>query len=100
MRLPISSIRLDFQRSENLLEETVNEYIGELQRGGALPPVRVRFDGMNYFLEDGFHRVEATRRIGLEVIDADVLPGTLDQMEAEFREYLKQLKASLTPPQK
>jgi hypothetical protein len=100
MRLPISSIRLDFQPPENLDEDSVDLYIEVLQRGGALPPVRVRFDGLNYFLEDGFHRVEAARRVGVDGIDADVLPGTLEDMEADFREYLQKLKASLRPQQK
>ena len=98
-RLPISAIRFDFQPPENLLEDTVQEYLAVLQAGGTIAPVCIRFDGTNYFLEDGFHRVEAARRFGLNEIDAEVLPGTLEQMEAEFREYLQKLKASLRQSQ-
>lgn len=94
MRLPVRSLRLDFQPPENRSEEKVIEYLVVLQGGGVLPSVRVRFDGTSYFLEDGFHRVEAAQRFGLDEVDADVLPGTLEEMEAEWREYLKKLKAS------
>jgi hypothetical protein len=47
------------------------------------------------FLQDGFHRVEAARRSGLSEIDAEILPGTLQGMEAEFHEMLKNLKDDL-----
>jgi ParB-like chromosome segregation protein Spo0J len=48
------------------------------------------------FLEDGFHRVEAAKRAGVGEIEAEVLPGTLADMEADFQEYLKALKKSLS----
>lgn len=96
--LNIDVIRLDFQPKENLIEETVQEYLAILQRGETVSPVRVRFDGKDYFLEDGFHRLEATRRAGLTKVKAVVIPGTLEDMEAEFAEYLKALKRSLASP--
>jgi hypothetical protein len=94
-RLRIESIRLDFQPAENLIEETVQKYIASLKRGEQLSPLRVRFDGHNYFLEDGFHRVEAAKRRGVKTLCADVAPGTLEDMEAEFSDYLKRLRAHL-----
>jgi hypothetical protein len=48
-----------------------------------------------YFLPDGFHGVEAARRLGWSEIDAEILLGTLQDMEAEFREMLNVLKANL-----
>jgi hypothetical protein len=54
-----------------------------LKRGDKLPPVRVRFDGKSYWLEDGFHRLEAVRKIGLKTIAAKVIPGTLAEMEGK-----------------
>lgn len=59
----ISAIRLDFQPSENLLEDKVVEFVDRLRRRELAPPVTVRFDGTNHFLEDGFHSLEATRQI-------------------------------------
>jgi len=67
-----------------------------LQRGEEVPPIRLRFDGTDYLLEDGFHRVEAAKRVGVEEIEAEVLPGTLVGMEANYQEYLKALKKSLS----
>jgi len=91
----ISEIRMDFQPSENLIEETVQAYIQQLNDGEQLPPVTVRFDGQNYFLQDGFHRVEALRRLGIETVQADISEGTLSEMEDDWGNYLRQLKTSL-----
>ena len=93
--LPISAFRLDFQPHENLLEETVQELMVCLKGGETLPPVSARFDGTNYFLEDGFHRLEAMKRLNKRRIKAIVRPGTLDDMEAEHREYLRDVKEDL-----
>ena len=98
--LKISTIRLDFQPRENLLEDIVEEYVSRIRRGDIIPPIRVRFDGSNYFCEDGFHRLEATRRIGLKTIAAEVFPGTLAEMEARWQKYLKRLHKELKSPGK
>ncbi len=63
-KLKLDLLQLDFQPPENLLEETVVEYQAMLQHGRTVPPILVRFDGTRYFVQDGFHRVEATRREG------------------------------------
>jgi len=60
-----------------------------------LPPSQFALMGSLNFLQDGFHRVEAARRSGLSEIDAEILPGTLQGMEAEFHEMLKNLKDDL-----
>jgi hypothetical protein len=86
---------MDFQPPENLIEETVLAYVNCLNGGNTLAWLRVRFDGHNYFLEDGFHRVEAARRCGLKSLKAEILPGSLAEMEVEFRDYLKRLRESL-----
>lgn len=94
-RLRIAKVRLDFQPAENLIDETVQKYIELLRRGDQLSPVRVRFDGANYFLEDGFHRLEAARLMGRKTVKAEIFPGTLSEMEAEFGDYLKCLRAEI-----
>lgn len=98
-RLAIDIIRLDFQPAENLIEETVLGYIELLRDGKKLEPVQVRFDGKHFLLQDGFHRLEAARRVGASIIIAEVSPGTLAEMEAEFQQGLKQIKASLAGKQ-
>jgi len=99
MKIKLSSLRLDFQRHKNLIEENVIEYQARFSNGESFPPVYVHFDGSDYFMQDGFHRVEAARREGLEEIDCEVEPGTIEEMEAEYREMLEELLKSLRIPQ-
>lgn len=80
------------------MEETVEEYVRRMRQGDRLEPVRVRFDGTNYYCEDGFHRLEAARRIGRKRIKAQILKGTLPEMEAGFQKHLKRLKKFLRDP--
>jgi hypothetical protein len=87
--LSVASISLDFQPSENLSENIVNTYVDMLRRGDPFPPVRVRYDGTNYFLEDRFHRIEAMRQTGIQQTEAEIHPGTIVEMEAEFRRALR-----------
>jgi len=77
------------------MNETVEQYVQRLRSGEILPALKVRYDGQQYFLEDGFHRIEAAKRCGLETVKVEVSPGTLADMEAEFRAYLTKLKESL-----
>lgn len=93
--LPIASIRLDFQPPEHLDAETVEEYLLSIQSGEAIEPVFVRFDGAEYWLQDGFHRVEASLRAGRTQIVAEVSPGGLAEMESEWQCYLVEVKKML-----
>ena len=86
---------LDFQERECLIEEVVQPYLTRIAEGETLEPVTVRFDGESYFLQDGYHRVEAAQRSGLREIDVEIFPGTLQDMEAEFREMLRVIRADL-----
>lgn len=93
--LPLDQLRFNFQPPGNLIERTVSEYVERFRTKQRVEPVEVRFDGANYFLYDGFHRVEAARRTGRTHILANVSPGTLEDMEREFQSYLKALKQHL-----
>jgi ParB-like chromosome segregation protein Spo0J len=55
---------------------TVVEYAQDLEAGANFPPVVVFDDGTNYWLADGYHRVEAALSIGLTQIVAIVRHGT------------------------
>jgi len=57
-------------------EETVSEYAEAMQAGSQFPPIVVFHDGSHYFVGDGFHRLLAAVRIGLEEIAADIRKGT------------------------
>lgn len=54
----------------------VQEYAEAIKDGVYLPPVEVVYDGDDYWLWDGFHRVEASRKAGKDSIAANVKQGT------------------------
>ena len=86
-KLTLDSIRLDggTQPRARLNDERVAEYTENLQAGVVFPPVEVCYDGHEYWLWDGFHRVHAARAAGLVEIDATVVPGT--QADAQWLSY-------------
>ncbi len=57
----------------------VRDYADEMAAGVIFPPVVVYHDGTDYWLGDGFHRVEAARKLKHETIEAEVLDGDARQ---------------------
>jgi hypothetical protein len=57
-------------------DETVNDYANDMLNGVVFPPVVVFHDGNDYWLGDGFHRVDAARKIGRETIVAEIRKGS------------------------
>jgi len=94
-RLPLSAIRLDFQPHENLIPEVVANYARRIQRCERIEPVFVCYDGVNFWLKDGFHRYQAASDMGRKTITAEVVPGTFADMEAEWKRYMTELKSEL-----
>jgi len=76
--LGLDSIRTDggTQPRVAVNDEVVAEYADLYRNGEILPPVTVFFDGATYWLADGFHRYWAIRKIGRDVITAEIRPGT------------------------
>jgi hypothetical protein len=56
--------------------DTVNDYAADMLGAAIFPPVVVFYDGTDYWLADGFHRVEAKRKIGHETITAEIRAGS------------------------
>jgi len=54
----------------------VAEYSEAMQKGADFPPITVFLDNKSYFLADGRHRIEASKLIGRNSIDAEILRGT------------------------
>ncbi len=80
-QLLVESIRTDghTQSREKINEETVAEYAEAMKETGSWkgwPPVTVYFDGTEYWLADGFHRVRAAQSIGRKNIPANVIQGS------------------------
>ena len=94
VKLPIRSIRLDFQPEDNLIPIKVQEFIDLMRDGHAFPPITVYFDGETYWLFDGFHRIHASRALRRREIEAEIVLGTYADMEAEWKKGLEALKAA------
>ncbi len=65
------------QSRAEINEEVVADYAYAMQEGDEFPPAVVYFDGVDYYLADGFHRLHAAKRLGKASIKCDVRTGTL-----------------------
>lgn len=77
--LRIAQIRTDggTQPRAHLNPETVTEYANAMADDGIVfPSVTVFYDGADYWLADGFHRVAASVQAGFADIEADIRQGT------------------------
>ena len=63
-------------RVEKIRIETVHDYAEDMLKGDIFPPIVVFFDGTDYWLGEGYHRVEAARKIERESFDAEIRQGT------------------------
>ena len=54
----------------------VSEYADAIKGGAAFPPITVYFDGVSYWLADGFHRYEAYALAQVYEAPADIRQGT------------------------
>lgn len=60
----------------------VDEYAEAMRSSTPFPPVEVVYDGMYYWMWDGFHRKEALAKVdGIDGISANVRNGTLEEAE-------------------
>lgn len=87
MLLELAKIRRDggTQPREYTDLDTVNEYAEAMGRGEQFPALRVVYDGSEYWLVDGFHRIEAAEAAGLVEFEAEVLQGT--QTDAQWMSF-------------
>ncbi|MBW4677069.1 MAG: ParB N-terminal domain-containing protein [Desmonostoc geniculatum HA4340-LM1] len=77
-QLEISLILTDggTQSRASLNQELIDEYAEAMTTGANFLPVTVFYDGTNYWLADGFHRLEATKKIGSSTIAVEIRQGT------------------------
>jgi hypothetical protein len=85
--LRIAEIRRDggTQPRAGLDEAHVADMVQAIAEEVQLPPVDVVFDGTQYWLYDGFHRVEAHMRTGRYTVMAIIHQGT--QVDAQWASY-------------
>jgi hypothetical protein len=76
--LAIATIRRDggTQTRESLDYGTVTDYADAMTEGSTFPAIVVYYDGSEYWLADGFHRVAAAKQIGTLELDAEVIQGS------------------------
>lgn len=76
--LRIDDIRRDggTQPREKLDHSVIADYADDMERGDTFPPVKVMNDGENYWLYDGFHRINAAEKVGHEEVKVKVKQGT------------------------
>ncbi len=70
------SVDFDLQSRERISTEYQREFSEAMRRGAVFPPVIVFFDGMFYWLADGFHRFAAAGKAFRDSIMAEVRSGT------------------------
>lgn len=77
--LKIDRLRKDggTQCRASLDESLIDEFVGLMNEGVDFPPGRAWFDGDDYWLSDGFHRLSAAERVGADVFPVIVMNGTL-----------------------
>ena len=78
MKIELNKIRIDggTQSRTAISEALVTDYTEVLLDGAKMPDVVVFYDGLHYWLADGFHRYHAHKRAKLQDIECDVKSGT------------------------
>lgn len=78
--LAIDKIKIEGTQSRvQINESTVSEYAEAIQNGAQFPPVTVFFDGTDFWLADGFHRLLAHKRAGKpEILETREVGGLRD----------------------
>jgi hypothetical protein len=78
IEIPLSLIRIDGKTQQRTLcIETQRSYADLMREGVKFPPIEAVFDGMTYWLWDGFHRFFAAKEIGLKALSVKVTHGTV-----------------------
>ena len=69
-----------------LNEQIVAAYIQEIEPTRICSTLKVCFDGSNYWIFDGYHRLEAMKRIGFNTCTVQIFKGS---RRDAFRRYIK-----------
>lgn len=69
----------DTQMRVGIDQDTVAEYAAAYEAGAEMPPIEVVFDGIAYWLVDGFHRFHAMRQARIDAAKVVVRQGTLSE---------------------
>jgi hypothetical protein len=83
----INSVRIDgdTQSRVDIDANWVSGIVDDLKNDIDYDPIEARFDGVHYWLTDGFHRYLANKQIGAKEIRVAYLPGT--QLDAQIDSF-------------
>lgn len=78
MKLNLNEIVIDkdTQSRDAISEDVVHEYSEAMENGDKFPPIIVFFDGMYYYLVDGYHRYFSYLKLGVSEVDVVIHKGT------------------------
>jgi protein gp37 len=76
LMLDVLILDADVQPRETMASSVIKDYAKLYCEGHTFPPIVVFQHGIDYWLADGFHRVQAAKEAWLTELPADVQPGT------------------------
>jgi hypothetical protein len=89
---PVTTLSIDVIRRDGgtqprtaIDDEIVREYADYITAGVKFPPLRVFWDGSTHWLADGFHRVAAYLKAGVNAVECEVYTGT--QQDAQWYSF-------------
>ena len=95
--LEIEEIAIDpAMQQRGISDDTVALYAEAMQIGDVFPAIELVFDGENYFVFDGFHRVKAAQKAGLKTISANIRQGS--RRDAEYLSFSSNARHGLPRP--
>ena len=79
----LEDIRIDggTQFRDQINQDVVKEYGHRMEEGEIFPPLKATFDGVTYWLYDGFHRYFAAHDRGFKDIEVDYKPGSQEDAQ-------------------
>lgn len=69
------------QSRTEINQDAVDDYAHAMESGDAFPPLTVFFDGVHYYLADGYHRYHAAKKAGKVSFQCDVHNGTFREAQ-------------------
>jgi len=69
------------QSRTEIHQEAVDDYAHAMEQGDKFPALTVFFDGVHYYLADGYHRYHAAKKAGKVSAECDVINGTFREAQ-------------------
>ena len=69
------------QSRTEINQDAVDDYAHAMEEGDQFPPLTVFFDGVHYYLADGYHRYHAAKKAGKVSANCEVINGTFREAQ-------------------